>query len=70
MTQEKAIANCCCPFLNINECYDTDEHCHPICEVLDDIIPNEVVITQCVSDHKWLGCVHFAVEIVQEGKYQ
>lgn len=67
MTQE-IIANCCCPFLNIQECYDTDEHCHPVCEVIESVIPNDKVTTVCVSDHKWEQCVHFTVEVIQEGK--
>lgn len=69
MTQE-AIVNCCCPFLNIAECYDTNEHCHPICEVLETAVPNDTVVTMCVSDHKWQNCVHFGVEVIQEGKCQ
>lgn len=69
MTQE-AIVNCCCPFLAIEECYDTDEHCHPLCEVIGAVIPNDKVSAICVSDHKWEICRHFTVEVIQEGKCQ
>ena len=67
MTQE-AIVNCCCPFLSVQECYDTEEHCHPLCEVIEAVVPNNTVNTTCVSDYKWEQCVNFTVEVIQEGK--
>jgi len=67
MAQENTDINCCCPYLIVVECYDTDEHCHLVCGLMDGAIPNERVNTWCVSEHKWLECVLYPSEVIKGG---
>lgn len=46
--------NYCCPFLNIVECAETDEHCHLCCAtetmLTDSTITNERVKIWCLGN--------------------
>lgn len=47
--------NYCCPYLNIVECTDTDEHNHLACAaalmmVIDTIIDNEWIMEYCLNN--------------------
>lgn len=61
---EEEYINVCCPFLDIADCEDTDEHSHLYCTTNGDFMNLGMAHQYCVSED-WEKCPHFMAYPIQ-----
>jgi hypothetical protein len=52
--------NVCCPFFDLMDCGDTDEHRHIACRAKGGLINNSETVFKCISDYNWQNCEVFS----------
>jgi hypothetical protein len=57
--------NVCCPFFDIAECEDTEEHCHLYCQTNGDLMKSSRIHEFCVSDDNWENCPYYKAYPIQ-----